>query len=282
MKPTRKHLIIPLAASIVVTACGGVSVPGTQGAQLEEFGLTQAELVAKVDDVEARIESCMQDAGFDYVAADWPTVKGAMDDYDSGPGLSDEEFTAQYGYGVSTRPDTPAVSVGLGPTNASLLEGLSDGDRQAYLFALLGENPGWTFAIGLEEEDFSPLDGCSAEAVAAVFSIAELDPSYVNPVDAKVDNDPRVVEAIGKWRDCVQAAGFGPFDHPDDPQDEVTERFMGLVGDRSIDELAADEAALLAELQGYERAVAVAAEACDDTHVAPVADAVEEEVMNAG
>ncbi len=282
MTRTHKTLIAPVVGSIFLAACGGISTPGSAGEPLEEFGLTQSELVTNVDAVEARIEACMQDAGFDYVAADWPTVKGAMDDYDSGPGLSDEAFTAQFGYGVSTRPDNPAVNVGLGPANVAVIEGLSDGDRQAYLFALLGENPGWTFAIGLEEEDFSPLDGCSAEAVADVFAIEELDPAYVNPIDAKVENDPRVIEATGQWRECVQAAGFGPFDHPDDPQSEVTERFMALVGDRSVEELAPDEVASLTELQGYERAVASVAEECENTHLGPVSDAVEEEVMNEG
>ena len=282
------RLVLALTLAIALGACGGSaaeqragSAPtesATQSEPIEEFGMTPSELAVAVDDVEGRIETCMQTAGFEYVAADWPTVQAAMNAFQSAPGLADDEYIAQFGYGLSTQAESPAARVGLGPANVAALNALGPVDQEAYLFTLLGESPFWTFAIALEEEDFSEVDGCTAEAVAAVFDVEELDPNYVNPLDALVDNDPRVIQAIANWVTCMDEAGFGPFSHPDDAEDEVADRLDELVGSGTVNDLAGSELDALAELQGFERAIAAADEECDVAHVEPVADAVEEEL----
>ena len=282
MRSVQRIITLLLVIAVTTTACGASETvsqaTATQREPIEEFGMTPSQLALAVDDVEGRIETCMQEAGFDYVAADWPTVQTAMNAFQSAPGLSDDDYIAQFGYGLSTQPESPAAKVGLGPANIETLEGLTAADQEAYLFTLLGESPQWTFAIGLEEEDFSDVDGCTAEAVAVVFDVEELDPNYVNPLDALVDNDPRVIEAIGKWASCMDEGGFGPFEHPDDAEDEVADRLDELVGSGSVADLAGSELDALAELQGFERSIAALDETCDVTHLEPVADAVEDEL----
>src|SRR5688572_23668217 len=44
----------------------------------EEFGMTPKQLVEAVDKVEANISKCMREQGFEYVAADFNTVRRGM------------------------------------------------------------------------------------------------------------------------------------------------------------------------------------------------------------
>ena len=46
------------------------SLPGS-----EEFGLTKEELVRSIEAVESLIASCMSEAGFEYIAVDYNTVR---------------------------------------------------------------------------------------------------------------------------------------------------------------------------------------------------------------
>ena len=46
----------------------------------------------------------------------------------------------QFGYGISTQFDKPAVDLGLGEQNTRILAGLASTDQVAYLRTLYGEN----------------------------------------------------------------------------------------------------------------------------------------------
>jgi len=108
--------------ALLLTACGGSSSSdsgstdsgqtqdATSGASnqvgLEEFGMTDEQLVTSIDGVESAIASCMADVGFEYIPIDSVTFRDAMDSLGDAPGLSDEEFVAQYGYGLTTLPPT--------------------------------------------------------------------------------------------------------------------------------------------------------------------------------
>src|SRR5712671_960262 len=92
-----------LLATIMTTAialCGSASAqtnrPGT-----EEFGMSPKELVQSVEKVEALIADCMHKQGFEYVPNDYKTVRRGMVSDKSLPGMDEEEFVEQYGFGVS-------------------------------------------------------------------------------------------------------------------------------------------------------------------------------------
>ena len=80
--------------------------------------------------------------------------------------ISDEEFTKQFGYGISTL-------FGKGnqqsDPNERIRNSLSAADRAAYDRALGGDNPGVTFAEAVDSGDFSELGGCTKEASDASF-----------------------------------------------------------------------------------------------------------------
>jgi hypothetical protein len=259
------------------SATGQDARPGT-----EEFGLSKEALVTSIEAVEGLIATCMNDAGFEYIAADYATVRQGMTADKSLPGVSDEQYIAEYGYGISTLytdlppqladVDTPA-KIGLGKQNVQIFNNLSPTDQVAYNHTLFGENADETFAVALEAEDFSRTGGCTRTAIEQVFTPEQLTVTYYNPLDDLVNQDPRMVAALAEFADCMHAAGFD-YSHPDEIEDDIKKRLYTITGDAPPEALPADAQAALTELQGYERAVATVNLDCEVRIVEPVADQI--------
>lgn len=266
-------------------ACGGTEVsraPGaTPGADAplgsEEFGLTFEELVARAEGVEVLIGQCMADAGFEYIPLDFATIRTAMTSDKSAPGLSEAEFLAQYGYGITTQFPKPIVALGLGEDNQTVREALSEADRVAYDRTLLGEDHEAVFAYALEAEDFSGTGGCTRHAVEQQFTPEEVLKSYFNPRDALILRDPRVVEAVSNFAACMQDAGY-EYRHPDEVEEDLPDRLDAITQGADPTTLTGPALAALAELQAYERAVTPVAFDCEVTHLEPVIDQVDREL----
>lgn len=259
------------------------SLPGS-----EEFGLTEEQLVEYIEAVEARIADCMSEAGFEYIPVDYLTVRKAMISDKSLPGLGDEEYAAAFGFGISTQLETAdappqlagantVIQIGLGEQNVEIFKNLSEADQEAYNHTLFGENTDATFAYTLEAEDFSETGGCTRTAIEQVFSPDELDASYYNPGDALIEQDPRVIEAIAAWSDCMREAGFD-YNNPEETEPDFEDRLEGVLDGADPESLSPDAQAALTELQGEERAVAVAQLQCEEEYVEPVVQQVETEL----
>lgn len=297
------RLTITLVLGVLVTACNGGSAsptsltntptantgdatppsgpPGT-----EEFGLTKEELVRNIEAVEALIAQCMSKAGFDYVAVDYDTVRKGMTADKALPGVTDEQFIAQYGYGISTlyTGQSPQLSnirtaaqIGLGEQNIQIFQSLSGADQVAYNLTLFGQNPDATFAVSLEAEDFSRTGGCTRTAVEQVFTQEQLSTTYVNPKDALIEQDPRMIAALSKFSDCLREAGFN-YNHPNEIEADIKNRLDGITKDLPVEALAQDAQAALTQLQGEERAVATVATECEANIIEPVAIQIEREL----
>ncbi len=254
-------------------------LPGT-----EEFGLTEEELVKSIEAVEALIATCMSDAGFEYIPVDYATVRKAMDADKTAPGLSDEEYAATFGYGITTQPqlagaNTPA-SIGLGEQNIQIFNSLPSADQDAYNHTLFGENTDATFAVTLEAEDFSETGGCTRTAIEQVFSPEELSVAYYNPGDALIEQDPRVIDAIAAWSDCVREAGFD-YDNPEEIESDLEDRLDAILDGADPETLSAAAQAELTQLQGEERAIAVADLECELEFIEPAVRQVETELYGA-
>lgn len=257
------------------------ALPGT-----EEFGLSREELVTRIEAVEGQIAQCMNEAGFEYVAADYDTVRQGMVADKSLPGLNEEEFITQYGYGISTLytglgpqasdTNTPA-KIGLGERNVGVYSNLSPADQVAYNRALFGENQDATFAVALEAEDFSRTGGCTRAAIEQVFPAEQLSISYANPLDALIEQDPRMVAAFGEYADCIREAGFD-YTHPEQIEADIRSRLEAITGGDPLDALSADATAALTELQGEERAVAGVAFGCEEEFLTPVEEQIQREL----
>jgi hypothetical protein len=280
-----------LCGIALLTACGGnsdgagdsnpdetqqaTSEAGDEQVGTEEFGMTDEELVTAIEEVESSIATCMQDAGFEYVPIDPVTFRRAMDELTSVPGLSDEEFVAQYGYGLTTLPPTQAF--GAGEENAAIVADLPDADKVAYQRTLWGDNTEATFVIMLENEDFSQMDGCTKTAIEEVFTEEQLSPNFTNPFDAQVAQDPRMVAALAEWSDCMSEAGFD-YESPEDAEGELIDRFDALTGGADPATLTGSDQEALAELQGEEKAIATKDLECTEEHLEEVEIQVERDI----
>ena len=98
----------------------------TQGRD-HEFAMTESELVTAIEAVETLVASCMEAAGFQYLPVDVITTRQAMDTFGVVPGLSDEDFAAQFGFGISTLFEEAGIALVLGE-NERILADLSDAD----------------------------------------------------------------------------------------------------------------------------------------------------------
>jgi hypothetical protein len=257
--------------------------PGT-----EEFGLSMRELVQSVEKVESLIAKYMREEGFEYVAADFKTVRHGMIADKSMPGMDEEEFTQQYGFGVSTlytglppqlvEGYSPA-RVGLGDKNVQIFKSLSPADQAAYNRALLGENTDATFAVALEIENFSRCGGCTLKAIQQVFKPDQLKATYYNPKDALINKDPRMKAALRTFSERMRAAGFD-YNHPDQVETDIRERLAAITGGEMvpIEKLSPEKQVALKKLQEYERRVGVISYKLQTELFEPVEEQIEKEM----
>jgi hypothetical protein len=275
---------------IVLAACGGGSdednatqaeetAPAGNGSQQigrEEFGMTEEQLVATIDAVESSIADCMSEAGFEYIPIDAETFRDAMDLVGgSPPGFTDEEFVAQYGYGITTLP--PKSEFRFGDENQRIFDDLSSEDQVAYTRTLVGDHETATFVLMLEQEDFLPAGGCTETAIEEVFTPEQLSPSFFNPFDALVEQDPRMIEAQENWSNCMKGAGF-EYATQGDPEDEFVERLQTLTGGADPATLEGSDKEALEQLQGEERAIAAVDFECASEHIDDVEAQVEQDI----
>jgi hypothetical protein len=284
---TKALTVALIVGSLVGAGCGLGGATGTKasGDQVdrkppEEFGLTLAQLTARVEQTEQRISECMQKAGFDYVALDFATIKEAMSSDKSAPGVSSEDYVKRFGLGITTQFDKPIIVFRAGPTNNAAFETLAESDQVAYRRALWGENSDWNHVRALEEEDFSETGGCTRSAAEQTYKPNELSGTYVNPADKLLEQDPRVIAATAKWADCMRTEGF-PYDNPAQVEDDLRQRLTAVAQGQDPRALAGPALIALTELQDQERATATRLVACEEEHLEPVISKVEAELYGA-
>ncbi len=251
---------------IALISCTGASAQQAGEPGSEEFGLSPRQLVKAVETVEGLIARCMREQGFRYIAADFTTVRRGMSADQKLPGLTEEEFINQYGYGITTTYTGKPIQladgyspgkVGLGEQNVDIFKNLSPADQVAYNRALLGENADATFAVGLETENFSRTGGCTREAVAQVFDEEQLKATYYNPKDAAVNKHHLMLNALAVYRSLMRDAGFD-YEHPDEVEPDLRERLAALTagGTIPVEAMTPEQLAALEKLKEYERRVA--------------------------
>jgi hypothetical protein len=286
--PYRAGLFILIIFLLVfLTACGPRSTAPTSPIPgKEEYGMTMKELFSAIENVETEISKCMSAAGFEYVAADYNTVRRGMTSDKSLPGMAESQFIDQYGYGISTlytglAPQlselrTPA-QIGLGEQNVQIFTSLSPADQVAYSHSLFGEHADATFAVALETEDFSRTGGCTRSAIEKFFTPEQMNATFLNPFDVLVEKDPRMAAANTEYASCLRSAGF-EYNHERDIEPDLRKKLDTITGGQPLEALSSDAQSALTDLQNYERSLASAATDCERKHLDPVADQVEREL----
>ena len=276
-------LVVSGDAIAETSPTGKSSLPGT-----EEFGLSQKELVQSIEKVEVLIAKCMRKHGFDYVAADYKTVRKGMTSDKNMPGMEEEEFIENYGLGISTfytgKPPqlvegyNPA-RLGLGDRNVENFKKLSSADQAAYNRALLGENTDATFAVSLEAENFSRCGGCTLKAIQQVFKPEQIKEAYYNPKDATINKDPRMKAALQEYSEKMKEAGFD-YNHPDEVEADIMKRLNAITGGKTIplEEMSIEQRLALKKLQTHERRAGIIGFRLAEEIIDPVEEQIQKEM----
>jgi hypothetical protein len=271
----RRVLVLALISitAIAIAGCGGDDKSAEPPQELEDtigFGGDSAkEIQARVEN---RIGECMRAQGFQYQPVDPFAAQQAI----TGKArISDEEFTKQFGYGISTL-------FGKGnqqsDPNERIRNSLSGADRAAYDRALGGDNPGVTFQEAVDSGDFSELGGCTKQASDASFGGAAVLNQLVERLDGldeRIVQDQRMVKANEKWSACMQEKGYR-YEEPDAIDEDLTERFKAIVGagvrpgTSTVPPGTSFDRAALTSLQEEEVRIANADLECEKQEIVPV------------
>lgn len=228
--------------------------------------------------------ACMAAEGFEYVpfiqvfkVTPLPGGGAMMESPDgAGPGreLPDDQYAAQYGYGLSTvSPSERSTRV---DPNKAIVDAMSVAERVAYHHALFGTTQSLDDAGHLDGEiSFGDLEACwhqGREAAGAAFpepesdALAEVNAAFAGLLEQlgaiyeQAVSDPRVTAANQRWSDCVAAAGYPGYTDLNEPHTDIAARARALMGD-ALDPANADPGEL-ADLQRLEIGLAVADNAC--------------------
>jgi hypothetical protein len=262
---TRFAAATALLAAVLIVASACTPAGGSHGQQqlpgTREFALNDKQFNQHVEKTQQLISDCMQRAGFEYIPVDVKTVEAAQARVRADPSLPRVPYKKKYGYGATTRFDDPVRDVGLGP-NLEIWHGLPPDEQEAYSRTLWGQDPKQDFVWAFDEEDFSKTGGCTREAVAQVFTPAQLRGSYVNPKDVLVESDPRIVKAERQWRGCMHRKGYDYGDQ-DEIIAEYEERLDTLLDGDDPKSLTGPRLDALHKLQHAEIKVSLADVGCE-------------------
>jgi hypothetical protein len=279
--------VVSAACCALALIAGSARAQAPAGLGPEEFGMTRKELVEAIEKVEQLISKCMRDQGFEYFAADYDTVHKGMKSDKHMPGLTEEEFISQYGFGVATMytGEPPQLAkgysparVGLGERNIEVFKTLSAADQSAYNRALFGE--GLTFAVALETENLSQTSGCTRKSIEQVFKPEQLKSSFYAPQNAFIANDPRMKAALRKYAAEMKKAGFD-YTNPDDVEPDVRSRLAAISSNGTVpfEKLSPEQRRQLTKLQDFERRVALKDYKLQDELLTPVEERIQKEMF---
>ena len=213
---------------------GPVDDPEYQGPLAEFFGWdnrwSDGEEVSEQErqrhyEVQDYIVTCMAEAGFEYEPepfwADLQDASGMVDPFEDVWKLRQEDpeaFAREYGYGATTI-DYNAVEDGMqeptpGP-NEEYRESLSPAAQAEYDKALWGD---WEEmeppSDGATAEPVEP-GGCNNEAFEVVYGSPEEEQEQFealyeewDSLYQRIEDDPRLTEAVRAWSDCMADAGY--------------------------------------------------------------------------
>ena len=182
-------------------------------------------------DAQEKIAACMAEQGFEYI----PYVQSQDQGGFSGP-ASEEEFVAQYGFGIATTllddrrmgemdEEVMAAEAAKDPNNA-IVEAMTDVERDAYYAALYGEQPDIGFEDLAEESpgetvaSFEPT-GCQSTAYEGAFDHGAAQEFYeqfgplMEDLYGGLDSDPRIVALESEWSSCMAEKGYDFVDRSD-------------------------------------------------------------------
>ena len=111
-----------------------------------------------------------------------------------------------------------------------------------------------------------------------MYTPAQLSDTYSNPIDKQIAADPRIVAAREKWASCMRDGGYD-YGHPDDIEGELRQQLATVTEGADPSSLTGTQKTALTELQGGERAKALADLDCEKRFVNDVEKQVEQDLF---
>lgn len=288
------------------TSADGVAAGGTAMAASSPIGAffdggfddALAEYTTRVEEA---IVVCMAEQGFRFAVSE----NGRVNEIEARQNeLTTREWTAQYGFGISTSFDSIARNQTSDP-NVEIFFSMSESEREVWSQTLSGGDIG--AALG---GDFGsrPLEdqGCIGQALIdtggqeAIEGLSTFGDIYEEGEAALFDTR-EMVEASDAWARCMSEAGFLNYANLDDPEDEISER-LGVVTaplSAAIDNLSDEEGEALIsgesldledlpdldvqalrDLQDDERALALADLDCYEAEVQAIFEPLRDDFEN--
>ena len=222
----------------------GVATAFVRGGGLAGGDLDVARISQEQQLIEIEIQRCMQQQGFEYTpeqASVGIQLFGGAEEL----GLTAAEYAETQGFGISTRFD--AVFEGdidltndEASENELLLDSLSDGEADAWQFALRGAPPERNAQGQLVDPEtgeviegggIGPTGGCELEATQAVrgdFSVlADLQDEFAD-LDDRIEADARIAEIASEWTTCMRDLGFA-YETVDEARDDFQQQLRPLL-----------------------------------------------------
>jgi len=213
---------------------------------------------------EEGVADCMTDAGFDY----HPQVLETRFSY-STPAVMTREHAARSGYGETIEPARGVPPARWAPqgdvpgerANIEYRESLAPEDLDEYWVALLG---------GESTEGANGGPGCHGLVMAEVYADVVVPEEFraaqtaLHQVGRAIEADPRVTGRVDRWRACMAGAGYPGLEARTDPVLRVSERAdaLALPAGGPFEEITELHASELAEVQDFERALALTDASC--------------------
>jgi hypothetical protein len=225
-------VIAVVAALSMLSGCGGsadkTAQPVSQGGSVEDqLGLTQSGIEAAQAKVETDIAGCMQQQGFQYTPVDPVAARAALTGKSN---LTDEEFQAQFGYGIATLYGRGSPQ---SDPNGRIRASLTPADQRAYDVALSGGKPEQTFFRAADTGDFSRLGGCTKQATERLLGGTQLMTTLqrkLDDLDDSILQDQRMVRAFEAWTRCVRDKTGENYEDSEAIEIDVTKRLEAVVG----------------------------------------------------
>jgi hypothetical protein len=193
--------------------------------------------------VEESILVCMAAQGFEFAVS----ANGRVNEVEQRQNeLTTSEWTAEYGFGISTSFDSIAQNQASEP-NAAIFFSMSESEREIWAQTLsggdIGDATGGDFT-GRPLED----QGCIGQALIetggqeAIEGLETFGNVYEEGEQALYDTR-EMVEAIDAWARCMSEAGFPSYSALDDPEGEIGERLEVVTAPMSaaLDNLSDEE-----------------------------------------
>lgn len=270
MRP--RHALTPACVlALALSGCGGgtsssaddltwedsplqVALGGLFGDDMSQEQLEQEE-AERSRQVEESVATCMAEQGFEYIPVD---NSGSVTYYAEDDDWGTEEWTQQYGYGITTDPWEDEEDAGPEPVdeewsdpNDDYVMAMSPAEQDAYYEALYGadavssdedwvEDDGEWIDEEMPEEEYDWQDGgCSGKAFHDIYEEDEYtrmaeDPAFtelfaaVETLYEQSERDPRVTEIRAEWAECMADAGMTGMTSPDEAHLSISEEFDRL------------------------------------------------------